>query len=104
MKTFFNSDRISGLVIMAFGAAVWQIAGTFPKPFLDPVGPTVYPRLLAVLFMVPGLLLFLTGKGENAGTETPEQPAQPAEAGSSVEQNCDEAPIDFSNVVIEQLY
>ena len=37
---------------------------------------------------------------KDAGTAA----AQPAEAGSSVEQNCEEAPIDFSNVVIEQLY
>ena len=37
---------------------------------------------------------------KDAGTAA----AQPAKAGSSVEQNCEEAPIDFSNVVIEPLF
>ena len=61
--------------------------------------------LLTGMDSIREVILFPTMKPmdlpkKDAGTAA----AQPAGAGSSVEQNCEEAPIDFSNVVIEPLF
>lgn len=62
MKKFFNTERLIALGCIALSIAIFFIAGTFPKTFLDPVGPSIYPQFLAVLIFVAGVLLFITAK------------------------------------------
>lgn len=41
------SDRIAGAVLAALAAWIWWKAGSFQIAFGDPVGPSVFPRLVA---------------------------------------------------------
>lgn len=63
MKNLFNRERIIALVCIAFAGYIWFEAGTYPASALDSVGPSKYPRLLAVLIAIASLALFAFSKG-----------------------------------------
>ena len=63
MKKLFNRERVIALVCLAFAAFIWFQAGTFPESFIDTVGPSKYPRLLAALIAVPSVVLLVTSNG-----------------------------------------
>ena len=71
MKKLFNRERVIALVCLAFAAFIWFQAGTFPESFIDTVGPSKYPRLLAALIAVPSVVLLVTSNG----------PAEPIKGG-----------------------
>ena len=62
MKKYFNSERMVALFCAVLGVAIFFIADTFSTTFLDPVGPRIYPKFLAVLIFVPSVMLFCTAK------------------------------------------
>jgi putative tricarboxylic transport membrane protein len=53
------SDRIVGLVLVLLASGYGWIAGDYDTGFSDPVGPAVFPRLLAVVIGLLGLWLIL---------------------------------------------
>lgn len=63
MKKFLNRERIIALVCLAFAVYIWVEAGTFPVSFLDSVGPSAYPRLLAILIGGASLILLFMANG-----------------------------------------
>lgn len=42
------SDRIAGATLAALAAWIWWTAGSFQIAFGDPVGPSAFPRLVAL--------------------------------------------------------
>ena len=42
------SDRLAGAVLAALAAWIWWKAGSFQIAFGDPVGPSAFPRLVAL--------------------------------------------------------
>lgn len=51
------SDRIVGLVLVLLASGYGWIAGEYDTGFSDPVGPAVFPRLLALVIGLLGLWL-----------------------------------------------
>ena len=60
------NDAIFGLVLLALGAAVLFAIQTYPKIPGQPVGPALFPGLIAVGLCVTGFLLVLRGWRERA--------------------------------------
>ena len=52
------SDRIAGVILLALAIAYWWLANNFQEAFGDPVGPSAFPKLIAIpmglfaLFMI----------------------------------------------------
>lgn len=42
------SDRIAGIVLILLAIAFWVLAGNYEAGFGDPIGPVVFPRIVAV--------------------------------------------------------
>lgn len=51
------SDRIAGVAFAALAVWIWRKAGDFQLAFGDPVGPSVFPRLVAAPMGVCALVL-----------------------------------------------
>lgn len=62
MKKILNRERIIALICIAFAAAVWIEAGRWPESFLDAVGPSKYPRLLAGAIAAISIIMFVSSK------------------------------------------
>lgn len=74
-------DRIVGLVLIAFGAAVFWIARSFPLMAGLPYGPGFFPSIAAVGLMVCGAAIALAGfRPAPAASDGPVEPATAAEA------------------------
>jgi putative tricarboxylic transport membrane protein len=62
LKAFLNRERIIALACLVFAGWMYYEAGTFPKSALDTVGPSLYPRFLAVAIGVSSIALLLMSK------------------------------------------
>ncbi len=54
-------DALNGALLVLFAALVLWITRTFPAIPGDPVGPALFPRLIAIGMLVCGTLLILKG-------------------------------------------
>ncbi|BDG59465.1 tripartite tricarboxylate transporter TctB family protein [Caldinitratiruptor microaerophilus] len=71
-------DRIVGIVIALLGAGYWYLADNLPEPLLrQPVGPEVFPKLLAIGLVVLGVAL-LASTFVKAGTAAPRKAEEAA--------------------------
>lgn len=61
------NDAIFGLVLLALGAAVLFAVQSYPKIPGQPVGPALFPGLIAAGLCVAGLMLVVRGWRERAG-------------------------------------
>lgn len=53
-----TTNRISGMIALSLGIAIWLYTGSFPELEDGHPGPALFPRLIALLFMFSGGLLF----------------------------------------------
>ena len=58
------SDRIAGAVFAALALWIWWKAGTFRIAFGDPVGPSAFPRLVALPMGLCALALLIAPDAE----------------------------------------
>lgn len=58
------NDAIFGLLLMALGITVLAVVQGFPKMPGQPVGPALFPGLIAVGLCVGGLILLVRGWGQ----------------------------------------
>ncbi len=61
------NDAIFGLVLLALGTAVLFAIQGYPKIPGQPVGPALFPGLIAIGLCVTGLMLVVRGWRERAG-------------------------------------
>lgn len=70
MKAVLTADRVAALMFIALALLYgWDAARLTPSLQGDVIGPTFFPRILTVLGIVLGVLLFLQGapsKAKNA--------------------------------------
>lgn len=70
----FN-DSINGVLLLALAIAVYWHTGGFPEIPGDPVGPALFPRVIAIGMGLCGIALFARGllaRGAREWIETPE--------------------------------
>ncbi len=67
MKKILNRERITAVVIFLFGLAVYLGASAMKKSPLDPVGPGVFPKVVAVAMMFISVIHFLISGNVEAG-------------------------------------
>lgn len=63
MKKFLNRERIIGLVCMALSAALYIATVNLPKARMDPVGPTVFPKVIAIAGFILSLIYVVISSG-----------------------------------------
>jgi len=54
-------DRLLGVILAAFGAAIWLIARTFPVMGGMAYGPGFFPTIAAIGLLVCGIVIAVTG-------------------------------------------
>lgn len=77
-------DRVSGLLAMAFGAAVAISTRLFPSTSGELVGPAAFPATIGVVLVVAGALLLIRGLRDrhDIWIELPEWVRRPQPASS----------------------
>jgi putative tricarboxylic transport membrane protein len=60
------SDRLAGAVLAALAAWIWWKAGSFQIAFGDPVGPSAFPRLVALPMGLCAAFMILVPDAEPA--------------------------------------
>lgn len=61
-------DRGVGLATLLFGGALLALTLQLPESMLgDPMGPRLWPAVLAVTFLLLGVALFVSGRGWRPG-------------------------------------
>lgn len=55
------SDTLLGLILAGFGGVVIYLTLGFPKMPQGFIGPSLFPRVIACLFVLCGIILFLQG-------------------------------------------
>lgn len=81
---FFCKDRIVATVCFAGALWVYLAAEKFPMSIIDAMGSAMYPQILAVLFGVASIVMFITAKPSKQELEVAAAKAAKA-AGEDVE-------------------
>ena len=58
-------DSLSGLLLVLLAGSIYWVTGGFPVLAGDPVGPALFPRLIAAGLALCGLAMFVTGLVKN---------------------------------------
>ncbi|MEO8164786.1 MAG: tripartite tricarboxylate transporter TctB family protein [Betaproteobacteria bacterium] len=61
-------DSLTGVLLVIFAASMLWYTGTFPAIAGDPVGPALFPRIIAVGMLACGAFLTVTGLARDRGT------------------------------------
>lgn len=73
-------DRLLGILITAFGVAIWLVANTFPLIGGMTYGPGFFPKIAAVGLVVCGIVISVGGVLKARAAATGPQPPGPSAA------------------------
>lgn len=67
-------DSLTGVLLLVFAAVLYWHTRSFPEIAGDPVGPALFPRIVAVGMALCGLALIVIGLARDKGTAWVERP------------------------------